>query len=301
MAKSITLLDGGMGQELIRRSGQKPTPLWSTRILLDNPELVKDLHVDFIRAGAKVISLNNYTATPTRLARDATIDLFEPIHNEAKRIARAACDEVGAKDVKIAGCLPPLVASYKPELVPSFDDCLTQYKELAAVQADGVDLFFCETLATIREAKAAATAATELGLPTIVSFTLDDNNPDQLRSGEQLSEAIEAVAPLGVHAVMANCSMPETINLALPLLVKAFPRVGAYANGFQSIAPLNVGGTVAGLKAREDLTPEKYADYALGWVEMGAKIVGGCCEVGPDHIAAIDKRLQSKGYAVTSI
>ena len=95
--------------------------------------------------------------------------------------------------------------------------------------------------------------------------------------------------------------MPETINLALPLLVKAFPRVGAYANGFQSIAPLNVGGTVAGLKAREDLTPEKYADYALGWVEMGAEIVGGCCEVGPNHIAAIDKMLQSKGYVVTSI
>ena len=279
MVKSITLLDGGMGQELIRRSGQDPTPLWSARILLDNPDLVKDLHVDFIRAGTKVISLNNYTATPTRLARDASMDLFEPIHNEAKRIAHLARQEAGVEGVNIAGCLPPLVASYEPELAPNLDDCLAQYRELVAAQEDGVDLFFCETLATIREAKAAALAACETGMPTIVSFTLDDDKPTQLRSGESLIEAVEAVAPLGVHAVMANCSMPETMNASLPLLVKAFSKVGAYANGFQSVAPLDAGGTVAGLKAREDLTPAKYADYALGWVEMGAKIVGGCCEV----------------------
>jgi len=63
MEKSITLLDGGMGQELIRRSGAAPTPLWSTRVMLDNPELAETLHVDFIKAGAKVIALNNYTAT----------------------------------------------------------------------------------------------------------------------------------------------------------------------------------------------------------------------------------------------
>ena len=191
--------------------------------------------------------------------------------------------------------------SYKPELVPSEESCLEQYRALVAIQADGVDLFFCETMATILEAKAAATAATETGLPTIVSFTLDDDNPAQLRSGETLQDAIDTVAPLGVQAVMANCSMPETMNIALPLLVKAFPRVGAYANGFQSIAALDAGGTVAGLKARQDLTPEKYAAYALGWVEMGAQIVGGCCEVGPDHIAAIDKVLKSKGYGVTPI
>lgn len=301
MVKSITLLDGGMGQELIRRSGNTPTPLWSTRIMLDEPELVEALHIDFIRAGAKVISLNNYTATPTRLARDARVDLFEPIHSEAKRIAQSALEKAGTKNVKIAGCLPPLVASYKPELAPTAADCLSQYRELVAVQLDGVDLFLCETLATIREAVAAATAARETGLPTIVSFTLDDDNPNTLRSGETLIKAVEAMRPLDIHAVMVNCSMPETINDALPLLVESFPKVGAYANGFQSVKPLNAGGTVAGLEARHDLTPKKYADYALEWVKMGAQIIGGCCEVGPDHIAAIDEALKLKDYFVTSI
>jgi len=299
--KSIVLLDGGMGQELIHRSGKKPTPLWSTRVMLDNPELVETLHMDFIAAGAKVISLNNYSATPARLKRDASIDLFEPIHAAAIRIAHSAREKSGVDEVKIGGCLPPLVASYKPELAPSPESCLEQYRELVAIQADSVDVFFCETLATIREAKAAAIAASETDIPTIVSFTLDDDNPSTLRSGEALKDAIEVVGEVGVQAVLANCSMPETLNKAMPILTENFPKVGGYANGFQSVDALDAGGTVSGLKARKDLTPEKYADYTLGWVKMGAQIIGGCCEVGPDHIGAIKTALIESGYSVSSL
>lgn len=301
MAKSIALLDGGMGQELIRRSELPPTPIWATRVLLDSPEIVETLHIDFIRAGAKVISLNNYTATPTRLARDASVDLFEPIHKEAIRVAHAAREKSGADNIQISGCLPPLVASYKPDLVPSYEACLEEYRKIAAIQADGVDVLFCETMATIREAEAAAMAANETGLPVVISFTLDDDNPRCLRSGETLIEGVKAVEALGVEAVMVNCSMPETITAALPSLVKAFPKVGAYANGFQSIAGLEAGGTVSELKARRDLTPEKYANYVLEWAAMGAQILGGCCEVGPAHIAAINRALLANNYVVTPI
>jgi S-methylmethionine-dependent homocysteine/selenocysteine methylase len=298
MRESITLLDGGMGQELIRRSGAAPTPLWSTRVLLDNPELVEALHMDFIKAGAKAIVLSNYTATPTRLARDASIDLFEPIHEAAKRLALSARRKSGVEDVMIAGCLAPIVASYKPELVPDADVCLEQYRDLVAIQKSAIDLMFCETMATIREAVAAATAAREAGLPTIVSFTLDDSDPGQLRSGEPLSEAVSAVAPLGLEAVTVNCSMPEAVTAAMPQLADAFPRVGGYANGFQSISPLDAGGTTANMQVRQDLTPKAYAQYALGWAEAGAKLIGGCCEVGPEHIAETGRVLEAAGYKV---
>lgn len=301
MSKPIALLDGGMGQELIRRSGLPPTPIWATRVLLDSPELVETLHIDFIRAGAKVISLNNYTATPTRLARDASVELFEPIHKEAIQVAHVAREKSGVEGIQISGCLPPLVASYKPDLVPSYEACLEEYRKIAAIQSDGVDVLFCETMATLREAEAAGKAACETGLPVVISFTLDDDNPQCLRSGETLIEGVKAVEPLGIEAVLINCSMPETITAALPSLVEAFPRVGAYANGFQSVASLEVGGTVSQLKARQDLTPEKYADYVLGWVDMGANIIGGCCEVGPAHISAINRALSEKDYAVTAI
>lgn len=301
MNTSITLLDGGMGQELIRRSGLKPTPLWSTRVMLDNPELVETLHMDFIKAGAKVIALNNYTATPWRLERDASIDLFEPIHRAAKRIANSARDKSKSKDIKIAGCLPPIVASYKPDLVPSEADCLDQYRRLIAIQKDGIDLVFCETLATIREAVTAVTASTEEGLSTIVSFTLDDNDPTALRSGESLSDAIDAVTPFGVRAISVNCSMPETVTAAMPILTHKAAIVGGYANGFQSIAPLNAGGTTEGLKARQDLTPAAYAQHALNWAKAGAKIIGGCCEVGPSHIEAVKHVLNEAGYEIVGL
>lgn len=300
MGKSVILLDGGMGQELVRRSGVSPTPLWSVRVMLDNPALVETLHIDFIRAGAKVISLNNYVATPARLTRDASLDLFELIHTAAINMARSARTKAGVPNVQIAGCLPPIIASYKPELTPSAEECLAQYRLLVAVQKDAVDVMFCETMATIREATAAATAAREAGLRTMVSFTLDDENPAQLRSGESLQDAVAAVERLGVEAVAVNCSTPETVSDAMPALVAAFPCVGGYANGFRSIAALNAGGTTAALKAREDLTPSAYAAYALQWADAGAKIIGGCCEVGPDHIAEMARVLRASGYDITA-
>jgi len=85
--------------------------------------------------------------------------------------------------------------------------------------------------------------------------------------------------------------MPETVERALDVLLEHTPRAGVYANAFQSIAPLDAGGTVAGLKAREDLEPKSYADFAMNWVERGLQIIGGCCEVGPAHIAELAKRL----------
>lgn len=300
MSKTITLMDGGMGQELIRRSGLAPTPLWSARVMLDTPKLVEDLHVEFIKAGAKVIVLNNYIATPARLARDASPELFEPIHMAAKETALSARRKAGVPDIMIAGCLAPIMASYKPDLAPNFQTCLEQYRTLIAVQKDAVDLMICETLSTIREAVAAATVAREVDLPTLVSFTLDDEYPETLRSGETLRDAVEALKPLDIQAVSVNCSMPETLTSAMPLLANSFPRVGGYANGFQSIAPLEAGGTTAGLKSRQDLTPEIYAQYALGWAEAGAQIIGGCCEVGPSHIAELYRVLKHAGYDITA-
>ena len=299
MTKSITLLDGGMGQELVRRSGLKPTPLWSTRVMLDNQQLVEDLHIDFIKAGARVIALNNYTATPARLARDASMELFEPIHNAAIEAAMGARNKAGRSDVQIAGCLPPIMASYKPELAPDADECLAQYRTLVDIQKPGVDLMICETTATIREAVAAVTASTDAGLKTVISFTLDDKDPNCLRSGESLSDAITAVTSFGVHAVTVNCSMPETVSRAMPALTAATPFTGGYANGFQSVDALEAGGTVDGLKTRKDLTPQAYAKYAEDWIDAGAAIIGGCCAVGPEHIAALRELIEAKGYTIT--
>ena len=300
--RDIIVMDGGMGQELVRRSGIAPTPLWSARIMLDNPQLVHELYLDYIAAGAKIIGLNNYTATRDRLNRDASVDLLEPIHAAAVKVAHEARKASGATDVKISGCLAPLFASYKPELAGDYEACLERYRELASLQADHVDLFIVETAASIREGCAAAKAGVETGKPTWLSYSLDDDvqSEPRLRSGETLAEAIDAAKAEGVEAILINCSMPETIDRAVDVLTANFPLTGAYANGFQSVAALTAGGTVAGLTARNDLGPNSYAEYAMNWVERGLGIIGGCCEVGPDHIAYLSKTLHEAGYTAIS-
>lgn len=296
---SVILTDGGMGQELVRRSKSEPTPLWSARVLMDEPDLVRSLHVEFIRAGARVITINTYSATPERLAREGAEDLFQPLQKRGVELARHARDEAG--DTAIAGCLSPLFGSYAPALTISFEDTLDIYRRIVAEQADGVDLFLCETMASAQEARAAVTAASESGKPVWASWTLADHGAPRLRSGETIADAVDALGDLPVAARLLNCCRPEAIAAALPELIALGGPVGAYANGFTSVEALKHGGTVDVLHARHDLDPQAYADQAIGWVEAGACIVGGCCEVGPTHIAALRDRLTQAGHQVSGV
>lgn len=298
--RKIVLTDGGMGQELVRRSGAAPTPLWSAHVLIDAPDLVRDLHVEFIEAGARVITINTYAATPERLEREGVGDLFPVLQRRGIDLAHEARDRAG-KDVRIAGCLPPLFGSYKPELTLSFEETLAIYRRLVAEQKDHVDLVLCETMASAREGLAAATAAAESGLPVWVSWTLaDEMDMPRLRSGESIAEAAAALAYIETEARLINCSRPEIVTAAMPDLVALGGPVGAYANGFTSVTALKHGGTVDVLVAREDLGPLSYADFAMRWVDAGVEIVGGCCEVGPEHIAELRDRLLREGFEVCS-
>jgi S-methylmethionine-dependent homocysteine/selenocysteine methylase len=297
--KKIVLTDGGMGQELIRRSGKEPTPMWSARVLLDEPDLVRDLHQDFIEAGAKVVTINTYSATPERLARDADPSLFKPLQERGYRLAAEARDRAGISGVKIAACLPPLFASYRPDVAPGFEECLALYRSIVAEQAERVDLMLCETLASVKEIRAAATAAKESGLPVWVGMTVRDDGSGLLRGGEMLADAHAALDEIGVDARLLNCSKPEAISASWPVFERKGTPLGAYANGFTAIDSLKPGGTVKTLEARHDLGPDEYAQFALQWADAGAEIVGGCCEVGPAHIAALRDALSRHGYETT--
>lgn len=299
--KNIVLTDGGMGQELLRRSGATPTPLWSARVLIDEPELVRDLHADFIVAGARVITINTYAATPERLERDGAPGLFKTLQRRGIDLAKQARDSVGA-DVRIAGCLPPLFGSYAPKLRSSYEETLATYRAIVAEQKDHVDLILCETMASAEEGLAAATAASEAGLPIWISWTLQDSmDGPRLRSGETIADAVKAVAHIETEARLINCSKPEIISLGLGDLIAEGGFIGAYANGFTSVGALKHGGTVDVLEARRDLGPDSYAEFATDWVKRGASIVGGCCEVGPEHIAVLHARLLQDGYSVSGM
>jgi len=296
--QKITLLDGGMGQELVKRSSKEITPLWSTQVMIDEPEIVHDLHADYIRAGSRVITLNAYTMTPERLARDAQVEDFEKLQLAAISAAKNARINVGIPGVRIAGCLPPLVASYHAEVSPEYEAMLESYGKIVAIQSPHVDVFLCETMSSIAEAKAALVSAKKSGLPVWVSLTIEDNDQSLLRSGEPLAEAIAMLDEYGADAKLLNCSKPEAIAVSWSKMKSDQGLTGAYANGFTSIDSLIPGGTVECMETRADLGPAAYAEFALQWANDGAGLIGGCCEVGPAHIAELAKRLREGGYSV---
>lgn len=297
---AITLLDGGMGQELIRRAGDAPHPLWATRVMLDHPGLVRAVHADYFAAGATIATANTYAIHHDRLARHGLDDRFAALHDAA--LAEAEAARAGHGSGRIAGSLGPLVASYRPETLPPHDEAAARYVEVAALLAPRCDLLIGETVASLAHARAliagARPAAERAGIPLWLSVTVDDRDGTRLRSGEPLAELADHLD--GVAALLANCSAPEAMDQALPHLAAPGLPFGAYANGFRQItaAFLKDDATVDALSARPEMTPERYAGFALGWVAAGATIVGGCCEIGPAHIAAIARRLRAAGHAI---
>ena len=172
--KNIYLLDGGIGQELVKRSAFPPSPMWSAQVLMDEPEIVEAVHRDFIKSGARTITLNTYSLTPERIERDGELGSFQKLQARAIEIAKKARDESG-EDVAIAGCLPPLVASYRPDLAPEYQICVDTYRQIVEQQRDHVDLFLCETLASDMEIRAATCAGVESGKPVWTAVTISDD------------------------------------------------------------------------------------------------------------------------------
>lgn len=299
----IVLTDGGMGQELLARTGLKPTPLWSAQVMMEMPEAVEDLHLDYIRAGAKLITVNAYSAEPCRLKRFGAEDQFTALQQAACRLAQRARDRAGAMgaDVRIAGCLPPLEWSYVPEMAREEAEAALIYDRVVAEQAPHVDLFLCETHAAAGEAAGAARAASASGLPVWVSWTVGEERAATLRSGEPLPDAIAALGDSDVEAVLVNCSSPEAVGRCMAALGADGRPYGGYANGFTPFERGHaLGKTVEDLTGRTDLGPAQYADHVMRWVADGATIVGGCCETGPAHITEIARRLLAAGHEIVA-
>lgn len=294
----ITLLDGGMGQELVARSGDVPTPLWATRVMIDHPGMVGAIHADYFAAGASVATTNTYAIHHDRLERFDLDHLFHALHLRALAEAHEARGAHGRG--MIAGSLGPLVASYRPEVTQPVAVAAPKYAEIARILGAHVDVILCETMASVEQAMGAAEGAQAAGRPVWLSVSVDDHDGSRLRSGELVTDLAKVIARNKVAAVLANCSVPEAMADALAGLKTLGLPFGAYANGFTHISGnfLKDAPTVAELTHRHDLTPEKYANFAMEWVGMGATIVGGCCEVGPAHIRHLAERLRAAGHSI---
>lgn len=285
------LLDGGLGRELRFRGVDVPETIWSAGALITDPDVVRQIHVDYIEAGAEVITTNTYGIIKRDLSNVGIADRFTELNTLACRLAVEARN-ASQRKVLIAGSLPPLRGSYRPDLVGPSDEIEALYQEQANLLAPHVDLLLCETMSSAGEGRAAARAACRTGKPVWVAWTLNEDRSGSLRSGETIEEAIASMQGLPFTGFLANCCAPESITKVMPALVASGAEwIGGYANTF---APIPQDWTLGGdketdglLDLRAELDPEGYAVHVSDWLAAGATVVGGCCGTRPAHIAKI--------------
>ncbi|MBX4935747.1 homocysteine S-methyltransferase family protein [Rhizobium bangladeshense] len=295
------ILDGGMSRELLRLGAELKQPEWSALALMNSPEIVREVHQEFIAAGSEIITTNSYALVPFHIGEHRFRQEGPALIRLAGRLAREAAEGVTGRKVQVAGSLPPIFGSYEPQ---NFQPAQVQdYLEVLVENlAPFVDLWLGETLSLIAEGEAVRKAVAASGKPFWISFTLADDEAalrggaPKLRSGESVEDAASWAVSSGAAAFLFNCSKPEVMRGAVDTAARVFRErntqieIGVYANAFEGetgeqAANEGLHGT------RDDLDDDAYSRFACSWAEAGATIIGGCCGIGAAHIHRLTKTL----------
>ena len=302
--QAVTVLDGGMGRELMRIGAPFRQPEWSALALMEGPEWVTRAHQNFVDAGAQVITTNSYACVPFHLGEARFWRAGASLAALSGSLARQVAD--ANPGVSVAGSIPPVFGSYRPDLYDA-DRAASLVGELVSSLVSFVDRWLVETTSSIVEATTAFATIASIGDPVAyrprwVSFTLLDeltertdarrsgdssNGVARLRSGESIAAACAAIAEQA-DAILFNCSQPEVMLAAVREARAALPSIaiGVYANAFPAMSDdAEANESLASI--RTDLSPARYTEFAREWVAAGASIIGGCCGITPDHIHAI--------------
>jgi S-methylmethionine-dependent homocysteine/selenocysteine methylase len=296
------ILDGGMGRELERIGAPFSQPLWSAQALIEAPDTVIQAHLNFIDAGAQVITTNTYALVPHHLGDDLYREHSAELIALSADLAVQAREQSQKPDTLIAGCIPPVFGSYDaaafdPETAPAM------IAPFFTRQNAQVDLWIGETITSWNEARIVADMHQKHGgdKPLWLALTLpDDNNgrTDQiLHSGEDLEPVLKRIMQdIRPDAILFNCCDLKDVGAAIKIAtslkanLSADVKIGAYANAFVKADDLRHALVTSEL--RNDITPDRYLDHARSWIDAGADIVGGCCGIMPDHIRALSNSLK---------
>jgi S-methylmethionine-dependent homocysteine/selenocysteine methylase len=273
------LLDAALGTELSRRGAPAAPPLWSARAVLERPDLVLAVHHENVAAGADILTAATFRTQPKLLGAAA--------RNTARRAVALAREAASARPgVLVAGSAAPVEDCWRPDLVPAEAGLARLHALHAETLAEaGVDLLLLETFGTAREWLAAALAAAATGLPVLACATTREDGA--LLSGEPLGDAARALLelPSPPVALGVNCVPARRLGASLALLGAAAPGVPLAAYGNTGLAVDEARGEFT-----EPIAPLDYAELALSWLALGARVVGGCCGTRAEHVAALAAR-----------
>ena len=294
------ILDGGIGTELERLGAPMDHEAWCAGALESHPQLVRDVHRSYIDAGADIITVNTYAATRHALTNGGIEENFTSWNKLAVQLARETLDasEVD-RNILIAGS----VSNFghfndqytDKQLAPNFRD------QAEILIENGVDFIILESLgAKTSTIVTALNAISEFGVPIWVAVRCaEDHDSGQLFLGieesridshrplahQELGEAIDTIMDTAGSALLVMHSTVDTTLPALQLMQSHYDGLrGAYPNAGYWLRPE--------WAFVDQISPQNYLERARKWLDTGARIVGGCCGIGPDHIAALSKGLR---------
>ncbi len=275
-----------MGTELHRRGADIGLPLWSANALIHAPGLVREIHEDYLAAGADIITTNTFRTNPRAVEKSGTGADWRKLTAVAVRLAREARNSSAHDKALIAGSVAPVEDCYSPEHVPPDSSLAHEHGLLVrALRDEGVDFILVETMNTIREARAAVGAAREADMPFAVSFITTGKG--SLLSGEPLADAVKTLEPLRPSLVMVNCvSVLDIENEFRILRANTDLPCGLYANVGSPLRDFDHG-------LQRDADDSVFADKVRTWLELGAAVIGGCCGTTPETIAVMKRAMNA--------
>jgi len=278
----VVILDGATGTELGHRGLDTRSPFFSSAALLtaEGRRLLRELHLEYLRAGADVITAATFRTNRRALEAAGEGNRFPELAEAAVAEARAARDEHGSG--LVAGSLAPLEDCYQPEKRPAAEAMFAEHLEHArALAMAGCDLLLVETIASGEEGITAVEAASSMGLPVCASIQLTPEG--KLLDGSDPRVFFGAAVSAGAGDVLLNCIPPDGIDAFLEIAGSANVPFGAYAH---------MGEVDPAVRWPRSpvLDPGAYADRAARWIERGATMIGGCCGTTPAHVAALARR-----------
>ena len=288
------VLDGAMGSELQRRRvwvshGATADRLgaWSATAMRDAPEVVREIHEDYFKAGADIATTNSFWTNSLKLGLVGLGDKAAEYTRQSAEIAVAARNRIKPEAYVAGGMAPPRGRKDPPDPVDLPREFAMQAK---ALKEGGADVILVEYIGYVTDIVTAVDTIKPTGLPIMIGIRHVTPEGD-MEYGESFEQLVAALGKRDVAAILIMCSKPPDISAALPKLRKAFRGpIGAYPNiGYKPKAgSFPEGGQWHGL----DTTSYSPADMARdgeAWLAMGAQIIGGCCATTPDHIAALRK------------
>ena len=287
----MIFLDGALGSILLDRANKSSSGLWSAQFLLEDPEAIKSLYEEYIGIGSDLITTNTYSTIPSYLNKEKISAKMPELIAIAGKLAKEVADQ--HDQVRVAGSLPPLEESYRPDLVLTEGGALPIYKTLIEGLLPYVDIFLCETISSIQETQNVLKALDLYNkeIPIWLSWTLKEDKKDLLRSGESIEEAFKFAEKYNPEAYLFNCTDPNAISSGLEVLQRLTDKpIGGYPNVFSVPDGWTLDNDVVTLK--NDLTKESFSSFCQTWKEKGASIFGGCCGIGPELMAEMISSLK---------